>query len=121
MGAMRMIVEDNWDADFINRVGECQPSGADLQQPHRAPTAAGKAKIFKVILAANYMGIKSLLHLGCAKIAALIKGKSPEEIKRILGDTEDAQMGQEQAVRQGLVDSRRRIAELMGLQDHLDN
>merc|ERR1739845_95182 len=35
---------------------------------------------------ANYMDIKSLLHLGCAKIATLIKGKSPEEIKKILSE-----------------------------------
>merc|ERR1712098_504531 len=96
--AMKLIVEDDWDADFINRIGEC-PSGADPQQPHGAPTAAGKAQIFKVILAANYLGIKSFLHLGCAKIAALIKGKSPEEIKRILG---------------GDVDQRRRLAEAFG-------
>ena len=30
------------------------------------------------------MDIKSLLHLGCAKIATLIKGKSPDEIKQIM-------------------------------------
>merc|ERR1711964_139586 len=45
-----------------------------------------KKEIFAVILGANYMDNKGLLHLGCAKIATLIKGKSPEEIKRILGD-----------------------------------
>merc|ERR1711900_132581 len=45
-----------------------------------------KKDIFAVILGANYMDNKGLLHLGCAKIATLIKGKSPEEIKRILGD-----------------------------------
>jgi len=45
-----------------------------------------KKTIFQIILGANYMDIKSLLHLGCAKIATLIKGKSPEEIKKILGE-----------------------------------
>merc|ERR1719361_2377047 len=54
---MEKIVEDEWDAKFIN--------------------ALPKKTIFQVILAANYMDIKSLLHLGCAKIATLIKGKSP--------------------------------------------
>merc|ERR1712173_152752 len=63
---MEKIVEDEWDAEFINK------------QPKRT--------IFQIILGANYMDIKSLLHLGCAKIATLIKGKSPEEIKKILGD-----------------------------------
>merc|ERR1711964_368628 len=47
-----------------------------------------KKQVFKLILAANYMDNKDLLHLGCAKIATLIKGKSPEEIKKILGSDE---------------------------------
>ena len=63
---MERIVADLWDADYINRMN--------------------KKTIFQVILGANYMDIPSLLHLGCAKIATLIKGKSPEEIKHILAD-----------------------------------
>jgi len=65
---MEKIVEDEWDATFINK------------QPKRT--------IFQIILGANYMDIKSLLHLGCAKIATMIKGKSPEEIKKILSEEE---------------------------------
>jgi len=67
---MEKIVEDEWDAKFING------------QPKRM--------IFQIILGANYMDIKSLLHLGCAKIATMIKGKSPEEIKKILSEEDDA-------------------------------
>ena len=67
---MEKIVEDTWDADFIN----------GLQ----------KRALFQLILGANYMDCKSLLHLGCAKVATMIKGKSPEEIKQILGEEEDA-------------------------------
>mmetsp|Transcript_10215 Transcript_10215/g.18003 ORF Transcript_10215/g.18003 Transcript_10215/m.18003 type:complete len:180 (+) Transcript_10215:179-718(+) len=37
--------------------------------------------IFELILAANYMDIKPLLDLTCAKVASMIKGKSPEEIR----------------------------------------
>jgi len=66
---MEKIVEDSWDADFINR----------LQ----------KRQLFQLILGANYMDCKSLLHLGCAKVATMIKGKSPEEIKQILGEEGD--------------------------------
>jgi len=68
---MEKIVEDEWDAKFIN--------------------ALPKKTIFQVILAANYMDIKSLLHLGCAKIATLIKGKSPEEIKKILSEEDEVE------------------------------
>ena len=35
-----------------------------------------------MILAANYMDIKSLLDLCCAKVASLIKGKTTEEIRK---------------------------------------
>ena len=38
--------------------------------------------LFDIILAANYLDIKSLLDLSCAKVATLIKGKSPEEIRK---------------------------------------
>jgi len=85
--------------------------------------AASKAEIFQLILGANYMDIHPLLHLGCAKIATLIKGKSPEEIKKILGDSDAAADAQNTARENGHAprDSRRRIAELMGLKDLLDN
>jgi len=66
---MEKIVEDEWDAKFIN--------------------SKSKRDIFQIILGANYMDIKSLLHLGCAKIATMIKGKSPEEIKKILSEEDD--------------------------------
>merc|ERR1712173_241490 len=66
---MEKIVEDEWDAKFINGLS--------------------KKTVFQIILGANYMDIKSLLHLGCAKIATLIKGKSPEEIKKILSEEDD--------------------------------
>jgi len=66
---MEKIVEDEWDAKFINK--------------------QAKRTIFQIILGANYMDIKSLLHLGCAKIATMIKGKSPEEIKKILSEEEE--------------------------------
>merc|ERR1712204_51324 len=67
---MERIVADKWDADYINKMN--------------------KKTIFQVILGANYMDLPSLLHLGCAKIATLIKGKSPEEIKNILADDSNA-------------------------------
>jgi len=67
---MDKIVEDPWDAEFINKLPQ--------------------KELFQLILGANYMDCKSLLHLGCAKVATMIKGKSPEEIKSILGDGADS-------------------------------
>jgi len=55
-----------WDAEFIDAIG------------------VQRQFLYDVILAANYMDIKSLLHLGCAKVASLIKGVPLNKIKNIL-------------------------------------
>ena len=51
-----------WDAKFVD----------DLAQE----------TLFELILAANYMDIKPLLDVACAKVAALIRNKTPEQIRR---------------------------------------
>jgi len=54
-------VTDEWDISYLNNI--------DLDST------------FDLINAANYMDIKPLLDLSCAKIASLMKGKSAEEIR----------------------------------------
>ena len=56
--------------------------------------------LFELILAANYMDIKSLLDLTCAKVASLIKGKTPEEIRRTFNIVNDFTPEEEQQVRE---------------------
>lgn len=60
---------DDWAADFINRVESINGE---------------KQTLYDVILAANYLDVRSLLHLGCAKVASLIKGEPLDKIKEIL-------------------------------------
>jgi S-phase kinase-associated protein 1 len=55
-----------WDANFIAEISE------------------NRQELYDLILAANYMDIQGLLHLGCAKVASLIKGEPLEKIKDIL-------------------------------------
>jgi hypothetical protein len=43
-----------------------------------------KKELYDLISAANFLQIESLLHLGCAKVAALIKGEPLDKIKDIL-------------------------------------
>jgi len=63
---MKDVCKDPWDADYIDKIGD------------------NRQQLYDLILAANYMDIKSLLHLGCAKVASLIKGQPLEKIKDIL-------------------------------------
>jgi len=94
--AMSKIVEDEWDAVFADSMS--------------------KRQIFHVISAANYIGCLSLVHLLCAKVATLIKGKSPEEIKRILNETDENyqnnQLGQNQPERLSLEDAETSIDDI---------
>jgi S-phase kinase-associated protein 1 len=65
---MAQIVNDPWDAEYID--------------------AFEKKQIFEIILAANYLDIHPLLHLGCAKIATLIKQLDQKEINKIIEEEE---------------------------------
>ena len=54
---------EEWDYDFIN---------VDIET------------IYNIMVAANFFDIKSLVDLTAAKIASMIRGKSPKEIRDIL-------------------------------------
>lgn len=56
-------VTDEWDVNFI--------SGIDLDS------------VFDLINASNYLDLKPLLDLACARIASIMKGKTAEEIRNI--------------------------------------
>ncbi len=63
---MKSVCQDRWDATYIDGIAE------------------DRQKLYDLMMAANYMDIKSLLHLACAKVASLIKGQPLEKIKEIL-------------------------------------
>ena len=56
--------------------------------------------LFELVLAANYMDIKDLLDLTCAKVASMIKGKSPESIRQTFNITNDFSPQEEEAIRE---------------------
>eukprot|EP00742_Colponemidia_sp_Colp-10_P000149 GILJ01000165.1.p2 GENE.GILJ01000165.1~~GILJ01000165.1.p2 ORF type:complete len:167 (+),score=30.01 GILJ01000165.1:43-543(+) len=72
-------VVSTWDADFVEVEQEL---------------------LFELILAANYLDIKPLLDLTCAKVASMIKGKTPEEIRRTFNIVNDFTPEEEAQVRE---------------------
>eukprot|EP00474_Spongospora_subterranea_P008431 CRZ08889.1 hypothetical protein [Spongospora subterranea] len=75
---MREVVDDQWDAEFV-----------DVSQDI----------LFELILAANYMDVKPLLDLTCAKVASMLKGKTPEEIRKKFNIVNDFTPEEEAEVR----------------------
>merc|ERR1712087_421270 len=80
---MAQICPDKWDAKWMD--------------------GFTKKEVFEIILQANSLGIKSLLHLGCAKIATLIKQLDQKEINRII--EEEEKYRREQAAAAGSEDN----------------
>lgn len=58
-----------------------------------------QATLFDLILAANYLNIKDLLDLTCQSVADMIKGKTPEEIRRTFNIKNDFTPEEEEEVR----------------------
>ncbi|GLT91972.1 hypothetical protein SLE2022_098320 [Rubroshorea leprosula] len=75
-------VEDDelkaWDADFVK---------------------VDQATLFDLILAANYLNIKSLLDLTCETVADMIKGRTPAEIRKTFSVSNSFTPEEEEEVR----------------------
>ena len=55
--------------------------------------------LFEIILAANYLEIQALLDVGCRTVANMIKGKSPEEIRKTFNIQNDFTPEEEDQIR----------------------
>lgn len=68
-----------WDAEFVE---------------------VDQATLFGLILAADYLNIKSLMELTCQTVADMIKGKTPEDIRKTFYIKNDFSPEEEEEVRQ---------------------
>ena len=69
---------DEWNANFIDSFEQ--------------------SDLFNLILSADYLDISSLLDLGCAKIASMIKNKTPEEIRKTFNIKNDFTPEEEESI-----------------------
>lgn len=71
-------INDKWDVEFVNM---------------------DNSLLFEIILAANYLNVRSLLNVCCKAVANMIKGKTPEEIRKHFGIVNDFTPEEEEQVR----------------------
>ena len=57
-------------------------------------------ELYEIILAANYLDIKPLLEVTCAAVAAMMKGKSIEEIRTLFNIENDFTPEEEEQIRE---------------------
>ncbi|KAK3424937.1 hypothetical protein EUGRSUZ_F01672 [Eucalyptus grandis] len=88
------------DADR-ERAGSASPAAADdeLKAWDAEFIKVDQATLFDLILAANYLNIKGLLDLTCQNVADMIKGKTPEEIRKSFNIKNDFTAEEEEEVR----------------------
>uniref|UniRef100_A0A0D9XRV8 SKP1-like protein n=1 Tax=Leersia perrieri TaxID=77586 RepID=A0A0D9XRV8_9ORYZ len=75
------------------------PSGEDLKNWDADFVKVDQATLFDLILAGNYLNIKGLLDLTCQTVADMIKGKTPEEIRKTFNIKNDFTPEEEEEIR----------------------
>ena len=79
-------------------------SSTDLSQVvdqwHNEYINVDQEMLFELVMAANYLDVKPLLELSCAKVASLIKGKSIQEIRQFFQIENDFSPEEEEQVMQ---------------------
>jgi len=58
-----------------------------------------QVSLFEIILAANYLQIEPLLDVSCKTVANMIKGKTPDEIRRTFNIKNEFTPEEEEAIR----------------------
>ncbi|KAK9766777.1 hypothetical protein K7432_003883 [Basidiobolus ranarum] len=70
--------------DVCEEITEWEDTGvSEIDDWDREFAAVDSELLFAIVMAANYLDIKSLLEVGCKTVANVIKGKTPEQIREI--------------------------------------
>ncbi|KAF2652134.1 S-phase kinase-associated protein-like protein 1 [Lophiostoma macrostomum CBS 122681] len=82
------------DDDSDNR-----KKSTDIEEWDQKFMQVDQEMLFEIILAANYLDIKALLDVGCKTVANMIKGKSPDEIRKTFNIQNDFTPEEEDQIR----------------------
>ncbi|KAF5358486.1 hypothetical protein D9756_001340 [Leucocoprinus leucothites] len=75
--------------DSESNQDETRKRTTDISEWDQKFITVDQEMLFEIILAANYLDIKSLLDVGCKTVANMIKGKTPEEIRKLFNIVND--------------------------------
>ncbi|KAF7846054.1 hypothetical protein BT93_L5422 [Corymbia citriodora subsp. variegata] len=79
--------------------GDARKKTTDIEEWDAKFMQVDQEMLFEIILAANYLDIKALLDVGCKTVANMIKGKSPEEIRKTFNIVNDFTPEEEDQIR----------------------
>jgi len=101
---LRKVIEwcDHHKGDPIPVADEDSDSrkkSTDIEEWDQKFMQVDQEMLFEIILAANYLDIKPLLDVGCKTVANMIKGKSPEEIRKTFNIQNDFTPEEEDQIR----------------------
>jgi len=78
---------------------DSRKKSTDIEEWDQKYMQVDQEMLFEIILAANYLDIKALLDVGCKTVANMIKGKSPEEIRKTFNIQNDFTPEEEDQIR----------------------
>ncbi|KAG5533170.1 hypothetical protein RHGRI_027402 [Rhododendron griersonianum] len=84
--------------EYCQKHADSEPD-SDLKAYDTEFLDVDQAVLYRLILAANYLDVGELLDAICQKVAGMIKGKMPEEIRKTFGIANDFTPEEEEEVR----------------------
>lgn len=91
--------EHHRDSNFPDEDDDDSRKSAPVDSWDREFLKVDQEMLYEIILAANYLNIKPLLDAGCKVVAEMIRGRSPEEIRRTFNIVNDFTPEEEAAIR----------------------